>query len=214
KLRHASAFVYLGVEGWERQLASRATKALPLHRGINFLKVGRHQDPHVWLSPKAYQALVENLTQTLIDLDRAGEGHYRKKGEEFLKGLRLLEEDYRKVLSTCQDRVLVTTHLSTAYLGRDYGLEVVGLRGVHAEEEPRPSEVKKMAEKIKQARVKTLFHEKGHEEKLARRLAEEVGAKVLPLNTSLFPEEKGDDYFSIMRRNLKRLAEGLHCQTK
>lgn len=216
RLQRAKAFFYLGVERWEQKLAERVQKgkAYALKGNIQFIKVGKSLDPHIWVSPKAYIPLVRNIYETLSYIDPSGSEQYKRRADEFIVKLTSLDEEYKKTLSTCKSKTLITTHLSTEYLGRDYGLEVVGLRGVHAEEEPKPSEVKRLMEKVKTAQVKVIFAELGHDERLARRIAQEANAKVLIINTSLFPEEKTDDYFSIMKRNLKRLSEGLHCQTK
>ncbi|MFN3265001.1 MAG: metal ABC transporter substrate-binding protein, partial [Aquificaceae bacterium] len=216
RLQKAEAFLYLGVERWEQRLAERVQKgrAYPLEKGIEFIKAGKSPDPHIWVSPRSYIPLVRNIHGVLSRIDPAGSEQYRKRVDELINRLSALDEEYRRTLSTCKSKTLVTTHLSTAYLGRDYGLEVVGLRGVHAEEEPKPSEVRRLIERIKQAQVRVIFAELGQDERLARRIAKEVGAGVMPINTSLFPEEKGDDYFSIMKRNLRRLSEGLDCQTR
>ncbi|MEN3027838.1 MAG: metal ABC transporter substrate-binding protein [Aquificaceae bacterium] len=216
RLQRSKVFFYLGVEGWERRVAGKVLKegAVALYQGVEFIRVGKHADPHVWLSPKSYTRLVENMRDELLRIDPAGGEHYRKRSEEFLKRLKSLDEEYRKTLQSCQSKTLVITHLSTLYLARDYGLEVVGLRGVHAEEEPKPSEIRKIVEKLKSSRVKAIFSEIGYDERFARRLAKETGAKVLTFNSSLFPEEVQDDYFSLMRKNLKRLSEGLGCQTR
>jgi len=40
----------------------------------------------------------------------------------------------------------------------------------------------------------------------------ETGAKVYTINTSLYPTKEGDDYFSIMERNLSAFVEGLDCR--
>jgi zinc transport system substrate-binding protein len=216
RIQKAKAFFYLGVESWEKRLANRLPKgkAYSLERNISFIKVGNSLDPHLWLSPRAYSQLVENIKKALISIDPSGAEEYKKRSEEFLKDLKVLDEEYKKTLSKCQSRAIVITHLSVLYLGRDYGLEVIGLRGLHAEEEPKPSEIRNMVERIKKSKVKTLFHELGYDEALAKRIAQEVGAKIVPFNTSLFPEKAQDDYFSIMKRNLERLSEGLSCPTR
>ena len=213
RLQSARAFFYLGIEGWERKIAQRLPKekAYSLNKNIDFIKVGKSSDPHLWMSPKAYTKLVENIKDALISLDPSYAGYYRDRYEEFMKKLKGLEEEYDKVLSSCKNRTLIITHLSVLYLGRDYRLEVVGLRGMHAEEEPKPSEIKGMVEKARKAGVKYIFYEIGYDEKLVKTIASQVGANIIPINTSLFPEKQEDDYFSIMRRNLNKLAEGLNC---
>ncbi len=215
-LQRAKAFLYLGLEGWELKIAQRVPeiKSYPLGKGMELIRVGKGYDPHLWLSPKAYMGIVENIQKVLSQIDPDGSEYYKKRASEYMEQLKALDSEYKNALSTCKRRTLVITHLSTAYLGRDYGLETVGLRGVHAEEEPKPSEVRRMVERAKRSKVSVIFAEVGHDEKLAKRVAQEVGARVLPLNTSLFPEKEEDDYFSIMRRNLQRLSEGLECQGK
>ncbi len=216
RLQGARAFLYLGLEGWERRVANTVGKdrAYPLAQGLMLIRVGRGYDPHLWLSPEAYMGVVENIQKVLSQLDPAGSEQYKRRANEYMERLRALDKEYTEVLSTCKTKTLVITHLSTAYLGRDYGLETVGLRGVHAEEEPRPSEVRRMVERARKAKAGVVFAELGQDERLARRVAQEVGARVLPFNSSLFPEERNDDYFSIMRRNLERLSEGLECKRK
>lgn len=216
KLQKAKALFYLGVEAWEERLIRGPLKgkAIPLSVGMDLIKVNRYADPHVWMSPKSYISLVERVRDSLIKVDPSGSEHYRKKAEELINLLRNLDQEYKRVLDSCKSRTVVITHLSLLYLGRDYSLEVVGLRGLHAEEEPRPSEVRKMVEKARNAGVKAVFYEIGHDERLAKRLAKEIGAKTLPLNTSLFPENAQDDYISIMRKNLRSLSEGLSCQIR
>ncbi len=216
RLQRARAFLYMGVERWEKRVAEslQKGKAYPLTQGLTLIRAGKSLDPHLWLSPKAYISLVENIQRALSQIDPSGTEYYKKRTGEYVELLKALDGEYRNVLSTCKNKTLVITHLSAVYLGRDYGLEIVGLRGLHAEEEPKPSEVMRMVERAKRAQVKAVFVELGYEEKLARRIAQEVGARVLPLNTSLFPEEKEEDYFSIMRRNLLRLSEGLACQKR
>ncbi len=216
RLQRARAFLYLGLEGWERKVANRMGKgrAYSLAQNLTLISAGKHYDPHVWLSPKAYMGVVENIQKVLSQLDPAGSEQYKKKASEYMERLKALDSEYKSLLSACKTKTLLITHLSTAYLERDYGLETVGLRGVHAEEEPKPSEIKRMVERARKAKAGVVFAELGQDERLAKTVAQEVGARVLTFNSSLFPEGRNDDYFSIMRRNLERLSEGLECQKK
>lgn len=216
KLQSAKAFFYFGVEEWERRIANRLSKdkTYSLNKNIDFIYVAKKRDHHLWMSPRSYTKIVENIKEAMVRLDPSASDYYQKRYEEFMKNLRSLDDEYSKVLSSCKNRLILITHLSILYLGRDYNLEVVGLRGLHAEEEPKPSEIRKMVERAKRAGTKYVFYELGHDEKLARRIAKELGANIISINTSLFPEDKEDNYFSIMRKNLKRLKEGLNCQIK
>lgn len=213
RLKGSKALFYLGVEGWETKLVkANPSKAYPLAKGLNLIKSGKFYDPHVWMSPKAYEGLVENAYRALMELDPAGKGEYTVKKDEFLQKLRQLDKRYGEVLKTCKSKTVVITHQSLSYLARDYGLNVVGIRGVHAEEEPKPSEIKKLLQTLQKLPVKSLFYELGQDKSLAESIAKQANATVVLLNTSLMPQEPGDDYFSIMERNLRALATGLGCK--
>ncbi|RMH07041.1 MAG: zinc ABC transporter substrate-binding protein [Aquificota bacterium] len=212
RLRQAKAFIYLGVEAWELNLSKLVlSKSYSLTKGLNLIKSGRFYDPHLWMSPKAYAGLVENMYKVLLELDPAGKEVYTKRKEEFLKRLTELDQRYKSVLKTCKSKTVVITHQSLAYLARGYGLRVVGIKGVHAEEEPKPSEIKKLVKTLQELPVKSLFYELGQDKSLAESVAKQAGARVFLLNTSLLPQNPKDDYFSIMERNLHNLATGLGC---
>ena len=214
KIRWANYIFMLAVEDWERQIEKQAgkQKLVPLNKNINFIKIRGAKDPHLWLSPKSYAVLVKNVYEELSKLDPSREQHYRTRMQEFLKELEKLDKDYERVLKSCRQRLIVSTHLSTSYLSRDYGLESAGLAGMHAEHEPRPSELKKLVEVMKAKGVKSIFLEPGQDKTTAEKIAKQTGAEVLHLNTSLYPEGENQDYFSIMRKNLEVLKKGLECQ--
>ncbi len=213
RLRQADFVFMLALEGWERQIERHIPKRklVSLYMGINLIKFKGEPDPHVWVSPKTYKVLVSNLHKKLVEIDPVRESHYMAKFREYMSQLERLDSEYGKVLGTCRIKVIVTTHLSTRYLARDYHMEFTGLRGMHAEEELKPSELKKLLDTIKSKGVKTIFVELGYDEGIARRIAHQVNAKVMRLNTSFFAEKSNDDYLSIARRNLETLKKGLEC---
>lgn len=207
-LKKAKAVFTLGVEDWERRLPVDKGKLYTLNRGIDLIK----DDPHLWMSPRSYKKLVDNLFKTLVQIDPKNEEIYRKRYEEYSRRLEELDKKYSKVLSECESRWVIATHLSLNYLARDYSLRAEGFRDLHAEEEPKPSEVGRIARLIKKESIKAIFMEEGYDEGVAKKISRETGTKVLRINTSLYPYSERDDYFSIMERNLQSLAEGLNCK--
>ncbi|ADC88932.1 periplasmic solute binding protein [Thermocrinis albus DSM 14484] len=209
KMLSADYVFTLGLEPWERSLKGRVVKVGNV-RGL--ISYGRQQDPHLWLSPKTYIYLVENLCRQLKETDPSRQVVYEKRCKTYLQKLEELDKLFQNTLSRCRVRYLVSTHTAFAYLARDYQLINVGLRGVHAEEEPKPSELFKIIRLMKEKGVRAIYVEEGYDTTTARYIAEQVGAKVYFLNSSLYPSSPQDDYFSIMKRNLQQLKEGLECQ--
>ncbi|WP_448588644.1 metal ABC transporter substrate-binding protein [Thermocrinis sp.] len=212
RLKNARAVFTMGLEGWERRLPVKKDSFYLSHEGLDFITVGKHKDPHVWMSPRSYQKLVSNLFKALVRMDPKNRELYQRRYEEYSKRLTDLDRRFEKVLSTCESKWLISTHLSLNYLARDYGLKAEGLRGVHAEEEPKPSEVLRLIKLMKKESVRAIFVEEGYSEGVVRKLSQETGAKIYRINTSLYPTSASDDYFSIMERNLQSFAEGLNCK--
>jgi len=207
-LKEAKHIFALGLENWERKLPVPKEKLYLLNQSLPLID----KDPHLWMSPKSYQAVMDNLYKALLKIDPKNQSLYERKYREFSKRLKDLDEKYRQSLSQCKNRWLVSTHLSLRYLARDYGLRAEGLRGVHGEEEPKPSELFRLINLMKKESVKSLFVEEGYQEKAALKVQRETGAKIYTINTSLYPTKEGDDYFSIMERNLSTFVEGLDCK--
>ncbi|MCS7083750.1 MAG: metal ABC transporter substrate-binding protein [Aquificaceae bacterium] len=198
----SSRFFHLNSEAFEKNLVKTfPEKSVDLSKNLQLID---GNDPHIWLSPRSYQDLAKSIHAKLIQLDSANRQHYDKKLEEVLKTLRSLDSEYSKTLKNCKSRVILSTHMSFAYIARDYGFKAMGLSGVHAEAEPKPSQAKVLKE-ARALGASSLFHEPG-ERVLAKRLAPHL--RPIEINISL----AGEDLSSIFLSNLKALSTGLECQ--
>jgi zinc transport system substrate-binding protein len=81
--------------------------------------------------------------------------------------------------------------------------------------EPNPARLAELRAFVEQEGVTTIFTEELASPEVAETLAEEAGVEVAVLSPieGLTPEEveAGDDYLSVMRRNLETLAGALGC---
>ncbi|ADO44457.1 periplasmic solute binding protein [Hydrogenobacter thermophilus TK-6] len=214
RLLGANLVMTLGLESWEWRLLKNLPKGkvVTLSEGINLLKRGSFPDPHVWLSPKEYRVVVRNIKDALVRWDPSQRAYYQERYSQYLQRLNSLDRKLESTLKTCSYRTLVSTHRAWDYLSRDYGIKTLSLSGVHAEEEPKPSEIKAIVQTVKREGLKYIFAEVGQDRKVADFIASQTGTRVLMLNSSLFPQLNSDDYFSIMERNLRALREGLGCR--
>ncbi len=212
ELLKAKAVFTLGVEAWEKRIERNLPKGkvVELNDGINLLKYGQFPDPHIWLSPKQYFILVRNIKAKISQWDSSKKLEERYRDYE--KKLMELDREYEQMLKTCRVRTMITTHRAWGYLARDYGLKNIGIMGVHAEEEPKPSYMVNIINIMRKDGIKVVFAEVGEDRKVADFIASQTGARVILLNSSLFPFSAWDDYFSIMRKNLEGIKEGLECQ--
>lgn len=165
------------------------------------------RDPHVWLDPIRFAAIVQRLGGELGGPQAAAE-----LGNE----LRELDRELRRGLDDCERRELVTSHAAFGYLAARYDLEQVAIAGLTPEAEPAPRELRRLVDEIRSHDATTVFFETLVSPRLAQTIAREVDARTAVLDPleGLTDEQlaAGEDYFSVMRANLATLRRALGCR--
>ena len=164
------------------------------------LKAG---DPHVWLDPRRFATIGAAIGQAMGNEAAA---------RSFVRRLEALDREYRAGLSACRRRDVVTSHEAFGYLADRYGLREVAISGISPEAEPAPGDLQGVIEVIRETGATTVFTEPLVSPRLAQTVAAETGGTTAVLDPleGLTPEEEsaGDDYFTVMRRNLAALEDG------
>lgn len=164
-------------------------------------------DPHVWLDPVRFATLVTRIGRAL----RRPQAAYR-----LVDRLRALDRAYRHGLAGCRRHEIVTSHAAFGYLAGRYGLRQIALTGLAPETEPGPRALQRVVHEVESSGATTVFFESLVSPKLAQTVAREAGAKTAVLDPieGLTKDElaAGDDYFSVMRRNLATLRTALACR--
>lgn len=214
----ADLVVYVGggfqpaVEDAVGQAEGRALDVLSV---VPTLRVDGAVDPHVWLDPERFAAVVRAIAQALARLDPAHRSAYLANAEAYVGQLRAIDEAYRTGLASCRSRLLVVSHAAFGYLADAYGLRQEAITGLSPEAEPDPARLAELRALVRAEGVTTIFTEELVSPAVARALAEEAGVRTAVLSPleGLTPEElaAGEDYGSIMRRNLRTLEVALGC---
>jgi zinc transport system substrate-binding protein len=164
-------------------------------------------DPHVWLDPVRYAYQARLIAEAL----RRPEGA-KPFGARLLK----LDADFERGLARCDRRQIVTSHAAFGYLAHRYRLEQIALTGVTPEAEPTARDLERLVEQVERSGATTIFFETLVSPRLAETVARETGAETAVLNPleGLTEDEiaAGEDYFSLMRENLRTLREALGCR--
>lgn len=173
------------------------------------------QDPHVWLDPKLAKKEVENITKGFIADDPAHADYYQTNEQVLNNKLDELDAAYTKGLATCQSRDIITSHAAFSYLADAYGLKQVAIAGLSPDTEPSAQQLTTIANFAKKYKVKYIFFEELVSPKFADTIAREIGAKTLVLDPlegiSDDRIKQGENYFTIMEKNLKNLQKALSC---
>jgi zinc transport system substrate-binding protein len=166
-----------------------------------------NDDPHVWLDPLRYAVIVKRIA---VALQRP------TADDPLLVRLRALDGEYRSGLRTCRRREIVTSHEAFAYLAQRYQLRQVAITGISPEAEPTPQRLRQAIAAVRRTGATTIFFETLVSPRLAETVARETGARTAVLDPieGLTPseEKRGEDYFSVMRSNLRALRKALGCR--
>ena len=170
-------------------------------------------DPHVWLSPVLAQKEVENIANALEKADPDNKEYYEKNSEKYINQLKDLDQKYQSTLKNVPNKELITQHAAFGYLTKQYGLTQVPIAGLSPEQEPSAAKLAELKKFAQTHHVKTIYFEELTSPKVAKTLADEVGAKTEVLNTleglSKEQQKQGLDYIEVMENNLKQLQKSL-----
>ncbi len=212
KIRAARLVAYLGggfQPALERALEGRTRRSVDVLGGLSLLDGAEDEgaDPHVWLDPVRYAAIVRTIAGALGTPERAA---------PLVARLERLDAELRRGLERCERREVVTSHAAFGYLADRYGLRQVPLTGLSPEAEPSPRDIAKLVEQVRRDGATTVFFEPLVAPDLAETVAREarVETAVLDPLEGLTAEQlaAGEDYFTVMRRNLGVLRVALGCR--
>ena len=172
-----------------------------------------HADPHVWLNPQNAKIQMANIRDALKNADPAGSDAYEANFQKYSAELDKLDADFKAALSGLKNRDVVVAHAAYGYLCKAYNLNQTAIEGLSPDSEPDPARVARIIDFAKERQVKVIFFEELVSPKVAQSIAAQVGAgtDVLSPLEGLTAEEAaaGDDYFSVMRKNLTALVNAL-----
>jgi zinc transport system substrate-binding protein len=205
---HSADLVLLLGHGFQPQLedaAGRGNKVLWLLDTPGLRQFG-NGDPHVWLDPLRYALIVRRIGRALGRPQAAAQLGSR---------LSALDREYRRGLAHCTRHEIVTSHEAFAYLAQRYQLRQVAITGLSPEAEPAPKDLQHVVDLVRRTHATTIFFETLVSPRIAETVARETHAKTAVLDPieGLTPAEanRGEDYFTVMRANLRALRGGLGC---
>lgn len=209
-LSKADLFIYNGggMEHWVDTIkeALKDIKYINTSSNIN----ENNLDPHFWLSPINAKIQMENIKNGLIEIDSENKNYYESNYNLYANRLTELDEKIKTSLSDIKNRNLVLTHPAFGHFCKEYSLNQIAI----ARDEADPKAMAEIIEFIKSNNVRTIFYEEFSSSKFVDSIAKETGIKILTLNPieSLSEENiaSGEDYFSIMEKNLISLSDGLN----
>jgi zinc transport system substrate-binding protein len=208
RIAEADLVVYLG-GGFQPALE----EAIAAADGVAALDLGdsgvgesaRHVS-HPWLDPLWVASSAERVAAALGS---------RGRGAALAARVRGLDAELSRALRSCARHEIVVSHAAFAAWER-YGLRQLPLTGVEPEAEAGPRDIARLVEDVRTSGATTVFFEPLVSPRLAETVAREADVRTALLNPieglTSSELERGEDYFTMMRRNLAALREALGCR--
>ena len=176
-------------------------------------------DPHVWFDVTLWMKAVEQVRDTLVELDPDSASRYEENAEAYLAELEGLHQYVLGQASTvpASQRILITAHDAFNYFGRAYGFEVRGLQGISTEAQAGTGDVQALANFIVEKQIPAVFVESS----VPQRNVEAVQAAVksrgfeVKIGGSLFSDAMGGEgtpegtYVGMVRHNIDTIVTAL-----
>ena len=137
-------------------------------------------DPHTWSSPKNARIIAKNMYDAFVSLDPNGEKVYRENYENLLAEINRVDSIVTQRLTPVRGTMFAIYHPSLSYLAKDYHLHQLSLE--YNGKEPSVFYLKKAVDVAKEKNVKVIFIQQEFDAKQAESFAQEIGAKVVPIN--------------------------------
>lgn len=199
-LNTCSAYIRVGTLGFEKtKLQKVADNAPHLYvidssKGIHLLphegccEAADGGDPHTWMSPANAKIISRNIFKALCVIDTAGIKDYTTRLMSFEERLDSIDAQIKAYTQGLTNRTFLVYHPALGYFARDYGLRQLSVE--HDGKEPSAEHAAHLIETCKEDDVKYVFIQKEYTGKMARRIAEEIGAEVVEVNLLSYDWEK------------------------
>lgn len=231
-LEKADVFVYNGagmehwVDGVLDSLQNKDLVTVEASHGISLLEGHSHDedeeeheeeeeehstDPHVWLSPVNAKKEMESIKNVLVQADPENKEYYEANYAKYAEEADKLDQEWKDMTASLKNKDLIVAHQAFGYLCQTYGLNQVAIEGLSPDSEPDAARMAEIIEFAKERKINTIFFEELVNPKVAETIAKATGAKTAVLSPieglSEESQNAGDEYFSIMRKNLQAVKD-------
>lgn len=172
-------------------------------------------DEHIWTSPVNAITLVNGIKDKLTKIHPENEDAYTKNANAYTSRLSDIDKKIRDVVANSNKKELIFgDRFPFRYFVDEYGLDYyAAFPGCSEQTEASSKTVAFLINKAKSDNVKTILKIELTSDKLAKSIADEVGAKVMALNAAhnISSEDfnRGVTYADTMEDNIEVLEEAL-----
>ena len=173
-------------------------------------------DPHSWLDPIAFKAQIDVVLSALVTAFPSAEETFTANANAYKLELDTIAMGFEDVFGesgTCTvEKTVAANHNAYSYLAQRYDLEFVTVHGLDPEGEPSAEDIAEVVAKIQEEEITVFFVEEYTDISSVDSIVSQTGVTILYLYTmEMPPSTDGEDYLSLMQKNLDNLITGIGC---
>jgi len=166
-------------------------------------------NPHYSLDPGQAPIVTQNIVDGLVRVAPELRATFEKNHEAFLARLEEAMVRWTKVLEPVKGAKVVVYHPDYIYVLTRFGIVQVGMLEDRPGIPPSPQHLAQLIRHMKDERVKVILVQPWNDLKLAQRVAEEAGAKVIVIPTMVGGVKGVETYIRTIDYNVNTLAQAL-----
>ena len=172
------------------------------------------EDPHAWLNLENGIIYAQNIAKRLSEKDPANKETYEKNLKAYVEKLSALDKEAKEKFNNIPEekKMIVTSEGCFKYFSKAYNVPSAYIWEINTEEEGTPDQIKSLVEKLRETKVPSLFVESSVDDRPMKTVSKDTK---IPIHAKIFTDsiadegEEGDSYYSMMKYNLDKIAEGL-----
>jgi zinc transport system substrate-binding protein len=156
-------------------------------------------DPHIWLSPRRVEVMIESIRDELVRMDEENKNQYIENSENYINALKQLDEDIMTAFEDANQKAFIIYHPAYGYFAEDYGLEMITI-----EENGKTATAERLQYVIdfaKEKGLKVIFYQDEFDSSQAKTIAKEIGGTAISVSPLSY------DYMGSMRDIIEKLSE-------
>lgn len=159
------------------------------------------RDPHIWLSPKRAEVMVQIIADELSKLDPENKDSYQSNAEAYKKQLQELDREIVALFEQENGQDFIVYHPSFGYFAEDYGLTMHALQ--QGGKDATPERLQDIIDLAKERNIKAIYIQQEIDSSQAQAFAEEIEGTTIQLSPL------SGDYIQNLRTMANTIAENI-----
>jgi len=159
------------------------------------------RDPHIWLSPKRVNVMVEVIAREMSALDPDNKETYEQNAAAYIAQLDEVDQEIQDALEGVESKKFIVYHPAFGYIADDYGLTMYALE--EDGKEATAQHLQEMVDLAKEENIKVIFYQEEIDSSQSEAFAEEIGGKTSQLSPL------AADYINNLKKMAQTMAEAM-----